>query len=79
MGKGDKENQATEKDGAVEKAPSVAASAEKPRYTVSDDLKARVNLLIPDNTGRRDRTLKALEAGKTVHIGSHKLRAARAE
>jgi hypothetical protein len=79
MGKGDKDIKTTDMDGAEAKAPSVATPAEKPRHIVSDDLKLKVNLLIPDNTGRRDKTLRALEAGKTVYIGAHKLRAAKAE
>lgn len=60
-------------DGALPEAPSAATSA-KATHTVSDALRDKVNLLIPDNTGRRDRTIKALEAGKVVHVGAHKLK-----
>ena len=77
-GKGDKEKTAgastAPSDGAPPEAPSAAASA-KATHTVSDALRGKVNLLIPDNAGRRDRVIKALEAGKVMHVGAHKLKA----
>jgi hypothetical protein len=83
MGKGDKEIQVTDKDGTEAKVPSVATSAEKPGYIVSDAIRAKINILYPDgvdgNTERRKNTFKALEAGKEVYIGAHKFRAARAD
>lgn len=75
-GKGDKEKTG----GVPSETPPVATSTTEPEYVVSDALRDKVKRLCPDipgNTGRAARTLKALEAGKVVHIGAHKLRATR--
>ena len=78
-GKGDKEK---ETGGGLSETPPVKASVASdtaPEFIVSGALREKVNLLIPEkNTAQRDRTLKALKAGKVVHIGVHKLKADKA-
>lgn len=75
-GKSDKEKTAgastAPSDGVPSEAPSAVASI-KATHTVSDALRDKVKR-IHSKQSDRDRFIKALEAGKVVHVGAHKLK-----